>query len=86
MNEKQIDFKAFDAHVLVKSSDFVTAPCSPLLPALHMACIGQHAEAARTLLHLGLQDSEDACGTTARQLAKKPGVVQVFESGLQDAS
>ncbi|XP_034018915.1 ankyrin repeat domain-containing protein 16 isoform X2 [Thalassophryne amazonica] len=47
--------------------------------ALHMACIGQHADAVWTLLHLGLQDTEDASGTTARQLAKKPDVVRVFE-------
>ncbi|XP_005935403.1 ankyrin repeat domain-containing protein 16 isoform X2 [Haplochromis burtoni] len=50
--------------------------------ALHMACIGQHADAARTLLQLGLKDSEDASGTTARQLARKPHVVQVFERDL----
>lgn len=49
--------------------------------ALHMACIGQHADTARTLMQLGVKDSEDASGTTARQLAKKPDVVQVFECG-----
>ncbi|XP_026182125.1 ankyrin repeat domain-containing protein 16 [Mastacembelus armatus] len=54
--------------------------------ALHMACIGQHAEAARTLLQLGLKDSEDASGTTARHLAKKPDVVRVFECVLPDTS
>ncbi|XP_069569234.1 ankyrin repeat domain-containing protein 16 [Brachyistius frenatus] len=54
--------------------------------ALHMACIGQHTEAARTLLLLGLKDSEDASGTTARQLARKPAVVQVFECGLPNTS
>ncbi|XP_059895118.1 ankyrin repeat domain-containing protein 16 isoform X2 [Gadus macrocephalus] len=47
--------------------------------ALHMASIGQHADAARTLLQLGLGDSEDASGTTARQLAKKPDILGVFE-------
>ncbi|KAG7279644.1 hypothetical protein CRUP_019381, partial [Coryphaenoides rupestris] len=47
--------------------------------ALHMACIGQHADAARTLLLLGLGDSEDTSGTTARQLAKKPDIRGVFE-------
>ncbi|XP_061124544.1 ankyrin repeat domain-containing protein 16 [Syngnathus typhle] len=47
--------------------------------ALHMASIGQHAEAARTLLQLGLKDSQDASGTTARQLAKKSDIVKVFE-------
>ncbi|XP_047431940.1 ankyrin repeat domain-containing protein 16 [Mugil cephalus] len=52
--------------------------------ALHMASIGQHAEAAGTLLLLGLRDSEDASGTTARQLARKPAVVRVFEGGLPD--
>ncbi|KAM6895256.1 ankyrin repeat domain-containing protein 16 [Xenentodon cancila] len=54
--------------------------------ALHMSSIGQHAEAVRTLLLLGLKDSEDASGTTARQLAKNPDVVQVFESALPDTS
>ncbi|XP_044042961.1 ankyrin repeat domain-containing protein 16 isoform X2 [Siniperca chuatsi] len=52
--------------------------------ALHMASIGQHADVARTLLQLGLKDSEDASGTTARQLAKKPDIVRVFECGLPD--
>ncbi|XP_028253733.1 ankyrin repeat domain-containing protein 16 [Parambassis ranga] len=54
--------------------------------ALHMACIGQHAAAARMLLLLGLKDSEDASGMTAQQLARKPAVVKVFESGLPDTS
>ncbi|XP_078137584.1 ankyrin repeat domain-containing protein 16 isoform X3 [Sander vitreus] len=54
--------------------------------ALHMACIGQHADAAGTLLQLGLKDSEDASGTTARQHARKPDVVRVFECDLQDPS
>lgn len=49
-----------------------------------MACIGQHAEAARTLLQLGLGDSEDVSGTTAQQHAKKPDIVKVFECDLQD--
>lgn len=44
-----------------------------------MACIGQHAETAKALLELGLQDSEDCGGATARQFAQKPDVVQVFE-------
>ncbi|XP_030295161.1 ankyrin repeat domain-containing protein 16 [Sparus aurata] len=47
--------------------------------ALHMACMGQHANTASTLLQLGLKDSEDASGTTARQLARRPDVVRVFE-------
>ncbi|CAL8318394.1 unnamed protein product [Lota lota] len=47
--------------------------------ALHMACIGQHADAARTLLQLGLRDSKDVSGITARQLAKKPDILGVFE-------
>lgn len=50
-----------------------------------MACIGQHAEAAKTLLQLGLKDSEDALGTTAQQHAKKPDIVKVFECNKQDA-
>lgn len=49
-----------------------------------MACIGQHPEAARTLLLLGLKDSEDASGTTARQLAVKQDVVRVFEGGTSE--
>lgn len=49
--------------------------------ALHMACIGQQADAARTLLQLGLKDSEDTSGTTARQHAKKPDVVRALECG-----
>ncbi|XP_071391690.1 ankyrin repeat domain-containing protein 16 [Centroberyx affinis] len=52
--------------------------------ALHMACIGQHAEAAGTLLQLGLEDTEDASGSTAQQLAKKPDVLRVFQSGLPE--
>ncbi|XP_030640327.1 ankyrin repeat domain-containing protein 16 [Chanos chanos] len=47
--------------------------------ALHMACIGQHAETARMLLQLGLRDMEDNSGVTARQLAKKPDIIGVFE-------
>ncbi|XP_070709592.1 ankyrin repeat domain-containing protein 16 [Pempheris klunzingeri] len=54
--------------------------------ALHMACIGQHADAARTLLQHGLKDSEDASGTTARQLAVKGDVVRVFECDLAGTS
>lgn len=54
--------------------------------ALHMACIGQHADAARTLLQLGLEDSEDALGATAQQHAKKPEIVKVFKPDNQDAS
>ncbi|KAM9845909.1 ankyrin repeat domain-containing protein 16 isoform 2-T2 [Aulostomus maculatus] len=54
--------------------------------ALHMACIGQHAGAAGTLLQLGLQDSKDASGTTARQHAKKPDVVQVLECKVPETS
>ncbi|XP_034529917.1 ankyrin repeat domain-containing protein 16 [Notolabrus celidotus] len=54
--------------------------------ALHMASIGQHADTARTLLQLGLRDSEDSSGTRARQFARKPDVVRVFECGLADTS
>lgn len=45
-----------------------------------MACIGQHAITARTLLQLGLTDTEDNTGNTARQHAKKPDVTRVFEA------
>ncbi|KAF0039191.1 hypothetical protein F2P81_009675 [Scophthalmus maximus] len=54
--------------------------------ALHMACIGQHAGAARILLQLGLRDSEDASGTAARQFARRPDVIRVFECGSEDTS
>ncbi|KAM6962015.1 ankyrin repeat domain-containing protein 16 [Tautogolabrus adspersus] len=54
--------------------------------ALHMASIGQHADAARTLLQLGLRDSEDSSGTRARQFARRPDVVRVFEGDLPDTS
>ncbi|XP_056133697.1 ankyrin repeat domain-containing protein 16 [Lampris incognitus] len=47
--------------------------------ALHMACIGQHADTARALLQLGLRDSADESGTTAQQLARKPDVLNVFQ-------
>lgn len=50
-----------------------------------MACIGQHADAARALLQLGLEDSEDALGATAQQHAKKPEILQVFKPDDQDA-
>lgn len=48
--------------------------------ALHMACIGQHVDAVRILLQLGLKDTEDNTGNTARQYAKKPHIKEVFES------
>ncbi|XP_077565469.1 ankyrin repeat domain-containing protein 16 isoform X1 [Stigmatopora nigra] len=47
--------------------------------ALHMASIGQHAEAAKTLLRFGLEDYPDASGITARALARKTDVLQVFD-------
>ncbi|XP_033832120.1 ankyrin repeat domain-containing protein 16 [Periophthalmus magnuspinnatus] len=50
--------------------------------ALHMASIGQHAEAVTTLLQLGLKNSPDSSGTTPQQIAKKPAVVQAFHAGL----
>lgn len=51
-----------------------------------MASIGQHAAAVRILLELGLRDSEDASGTSARQLARKQDVIKVFQSGSTDLS
>lgn len=62
---------------------FLRSVLSSLHAALHMACIGQHAETAKVLLELGLRDSEDCCGTTAQQLAKKTDVVQVFDHCLK---
>ncbi|XP_067390979.1 ankyrin repeat domain-containing protein 16 isoform X3 [Emydura macquarii macquarii] len=47
--------------------------------ALHMACAGQHAACVWILLQAGLQDSLDDTGTFARQLAKKPDVLQLFK-------
>ncbi|XP_074725754.1 ankyrin repeat domain-containing protein 16 [Strix uralensis] len=47
--------------------------------ALHAACAGQQAEAARILLHAGLQDAPDGTGTLAQQLARKPDVLRVFQ-------
>uniref|UniRef100_A0A8B9V0M5 Ankyrin repeat domain-containing protein 16 n=1 Tax=Anas zonorhyncha TaxID=75864 RepID=A0A8B9V0M5_9AVES len=47
--------------------------------ALHAACAGQHAAAARILLGAGLRDGPDGAGTLARQLARKPEIIQVFQ-------
>ncbi|XP_030325381.1 ankyrin repeat domain-containing protein 16-like [Calypte anna] len=47
--------------------------------ALHTACAGQQAGAARILLQAGLKDSPDATGTLAQELARKPEVLQVFQ-------
>lgn len=47
--------------------------------ALHAACAGQHAAAAQILLSRGLKDNEDSTGTLAKQLARKPDVIQVFQ-------
>ncbi|KAJ8411250.1 hypothetical protein AAFF_G00172560 [Aldrovandia affinis] len=47
--------------------------------ALHTACAGQHADATRALLLLGLRDTEDASGTTAKRLAKKLDVLGAFD-------
>ncbi|NXC19388.1 ANR16 protein, partial [Corythaeola cristata] len=47
--------------------------------ALHAACAGQQADAARILLRAGLQDAPDGTGTLAQQLARKPAVIQVFQ-------
>ncbi|XDV24842.1 hypothetical protein PO909_028883 [Leuciscus waleckii] len=44
------------------------------------ACIGQHADAVKTLLQLGLRDTEDNTGNTARQYAIKTNIKEVFES------
>lgn len=71
---------------ICKNTNGPLPPSYVLFPALHMASIGQHADAARTLLQLGLRDSEDASGTTARQHARKPDVVRVFQCGLTDPS
>lgn len=47
--------------------------------ALHAACAGQHAAATRILLGAGLRDGPDGAGTLARQLARKPEIIQVFQ-------
>lgn len=54
--------------------------------ALHMASIGQHAEAVSALLKLGLKNCMDSSGTTPQQLAKKPAVVQAFQIGLSQTT
>ncbi|KAK7896856.1 hypothetical protein WMY93_022181 [Mugilogobius chulae] len=54
--------------------------------ALHMASIGQHAEAVTTLLQMGLKNSPDSSGTTPRQIATKPAVIQAFCTGLSETS
>lgn len=48
--------------------------------ALHMACIGQHVDTVRMLLQMGLTDTEDNTGNTARQYAIKPHIKDVFEN------
>ncbi|KAJ8373587.1 hypothetical protein SKAU_G00041670 [Synaphobranchus kaupii] len=48
--------------------------------ALHAACAGQQADATRALLLLGLSDTQDATGTTAKQLARKQDVLAAFHS------
>ncbi|CAL1569163.1 unnamed protein product [Knipowitschia caucasica] len=48
--------------------------------ALHMASIGQHSEAVSTLLSLGLKNSPDSSGITPQQMAKKPAVMQAFQT------
>lgn len=62
---------------------FLRSLLTSLYVALHIACISQHAETAKVLLELGLRDSEDCCGNTAQQLAKKTDVVQVFDRCLK---
>ncbi|NXG22009.1 ANR16 protein, partial [Grallaria varia] len=47
--------------------------------ALHAACAGQQAEATQLLLHAGLRDAPDGSGMLARQLARKPELIQVFQ-------
>ncbi|NXA13837.1 ANR16 protein, partial [Sapayoa aenigma] len=47
--------------------------------ALHAACARQQAEAARILLRAGLRDTPDGTGMLARQLARKPDVIRVFQ-------
>ncbi|KAM6436277.1 ankyrin repeat domain-containing protein 16 isoform 3-T4 [Liasis olivaceus] len=54
--------------------------------ALHMASAGQHTTCVHLLLQAGLQDSPDATGTHARQLAKKPALVRLFEEISAGAS
>lgn len=71
----------FALHVKYKSLlvDFISMSVSCLFTALHMACAGQHAACVWILLQAGLQDSLDDTGTFARQLAKKPDVLQLFK-------
>ncbi|XP_023774613.1 ankyrin repeat domain-containing protein 16 isoform X3 [Cyanistes caeruleus] len=59
------------------------AGCVP--PALHAAGAGQRAEAAGVLLRAGLRDAPDNSGMLARQLARKPEIIRVFQ-GMQEES
>ncbi|XP_058718088.1 ankyrin repeat domain-containing protein 16-like [Poecile atricapillus] len=53
--------------------------------ALHAAGAGQRAEAAGVLLRAGLRDARDNSGMLARQLARKPEIIRVFQ-GMQEES
>ncbi|XP_005531048.2 PREDICTED: ankyrin repeat domain-containing protein 16 isoform X1 [Pseudopodoces humilis] len=53
--------------------------------ALHAAGAGQRAEAAGVLLRAGLRDAPDNSGMLARQLARKPEIIRVFQ-GMQEES
>ncbi|XP_058683923.1 ankyrin repeat domain-containing protein 16-like isoform X2 [Poecile atricapillus] len=53
--------------------------------ALHAAGAGQRAEAAGILLRAGLRDAPDNSGMLARQLARKPEIIRVFQ-GMQEES
>uniref|UniRef100_A0A8C7RWX2 Ankyrin repeat domain-containing protein 16 n=1 Tax=Oncorhynchus mykiss TaxID=8022 RepID=A0A8C7RWX2_ONCMY len=79
VNQTATDMQLTSLHYAAKANCVIARKLSP---ALHMACTGQHAEAVRTLLQLGLVDVVDASGTTAQQLAKKPDVLRVFECDL----
>ncbi|XP_068025375.1 ankyrin repeat domain-containing protein 16 isoform X2 [Melanerpes formicivorus] len=66
-------------HTLLSLGADVHAKDGKKRSALHAACAGQQADAARVLLRAGLRDAPDSTGTLAQQLASKPEVIQVFQ-------
>ncbi|NXX76111.1 ANR16 protein, partial [Urocolius indicus] len=66
-------------HTLLSLGADVQAKDGKSRSALHAACAGQQAAAARILLSAGLRDTPDGTGTLAQQLARRPDVIQVFQ-------
>ncbi|KFV67192.1 Ankyrin repeat domain-containing protein 16, partial [Dryobates pubescens] len=70
---------AHTIHTLLSLGADVHAKDGKKRSALHAACAGQQADAARVLLRAGLRDAPDSTGMLAQQLASKPEVIQVFQ-------